>query len=208
MVIDPTSPTRDINRRLLLSLHQDGLLDILAGLIVATFGLIPILDETSMNSGIRQLVILLFYGVSVVLIIWLKNRITLPRSGYVKLSRKTSSKLSMIMLIVNVLLFLTFAGVYVFKIPLWDYFGSYKMSIPLGLIFLVMLSVSGGLLKAPRFHLYGLLVLISFVGFEHLYLEEKVKHHGIPLAAFISGGIIIMIGLILLIRFMNQYRSE
>ncbi len=54
MVIDPTSPTRDINRRLLLSLHQDGLLDILAGLIVATFGLIPILDETGMNTGIRR----------------------------------------------------------------------------------------------------------------------------------------------------------
>jgi hypothetical protein len=47
MVIDPTSPTKDINRRLLLTLHQDGLLDVLAGLIVATFGMIPILDETT-----------------------------------------------------------------------------------------------------------------------------------------------------------------
>ena len=30
MVIDPTTPTRDINRRLLLTIHQDGLFDIMA----------------------------------------------------------------------------------------------------------------------------------------------------------------------------------
>ena len=208
MVIDPTSPTRDINRRLLLTLHQDGLLDVLAGLIVATFGMIPILDETGLNTGLRQVIILSIYGVSVVLILWLKRRITLPRSGFVKLSRKTTSKMSISMLIVNVVLFLLFAGVYIFEVSIWEYFGSYQLSVPLGLIFLVMLTVSGALLKAPRFHLYGLVVLISFVGFEHLYLEGIVRHHGIPCAAFISGGIIIIIGLIHLYRFMNQYNAD
>ena len=69
MVIDPTSPTRNISKRLLLSLHQDGLFDVLAGLIVVTFAFIPILDETSMNPGVRQVIILLFYGVSLVTIL-------------------------------------------------------------------------------------------------------------------------------------------
>ncbi len=55
MGIDSTSPTREINKRLLLTLHQDGLLDVLAGLIVITFGFIPILDETSMSPVTKQI---------------------------------------------------------------------------------------------------------------------------------------------------------
>lgn len=208
MVIDPTTPTREINRRLLLSLHQDGLLDILAGLIVATFGLIPILDQSGLGPGLRQVIILLFYGVSVFLVFWLKRRITLPRAGYVKLSRKTTSRISIILLIINVLLFLLFAGVYIFDIPVWDYFGSYKMSVPLGLIFLIMLTVTGGLLKAARFHFYGLLVLGSFVGAEYLYNKGSIAHHGIPLAAFVSGGVIIAIGIGYLINFLKKYNTD
>ena len=63
MVIDPTSPTRDINRRIMLNLHQDGLLDILAGLIIITFGFIPILDESGMGAGLRQIIFLSFFVV-------------------------------------------------------------------------------------------------------------------------------------------------
>ncbi|MCK4746471.1 MAG: hypothetical protein KAT15_05525, partial [Bacteroidales bacterium] len=205
---DPTSPTRDINRRLLLSLHQDGLLDVLAGLIVVTFGLIPILDESGLNAGLRQVIFLTFYFVEVFGVIWLKRRITLPRTGLVELSRKTTSRPSLVMLIVNVIIFLVFAGSYAFNIPIWDLFGSYQLSIPLGLIFLIMFTVSGALLKAPRFYIYGILVMITFVLFEHLYVKGIVVHHGIPPAGFISGGLIALSGLIHLRKFLIKYRIE
>ncbi|MCK4749645.1 MAG: hypothetical protein KAT15_21470 [Bacteroidales bacterium] len=93
MIKDPISPTRDINHRLLLSLHQDGLFDILAGLIVITFG-------------------------------------------------------------------------------------------------------------------YGILVFICFVLFEHLFLKGMAVHHGIPAAAMISGGFIILSGAYLLITFLRRYRID
>jgi hypothetical protein len=35
-----------------------------------------------------------------------------------------------------------------------------------------------------------------------------VKLHGIPHAAFVSGGVVIMIGLLHLIQFINKYSAE
>ena len=203
-----SSPTREINKRLLMSIHQDGFFDMLAGLIVINFGWIPILDATGLSPGVRQIILLGFYGFSVVIILWLKRRVTVPRSGYVQLSKKTTSRLAIVMLIVNIVLFVIFAGVYILDIPLWAYFGSYQLSLPLGLIFMVLLSFSGGLLKAARFYLYGSLVLFSFLGSEHLFLKGQAAHHGIPLAAFFSGGIIFLSGCVFLYRFMKKYSAE
>jgi len=202
------SPTREINKRLLLSIHQDGFFDMLAGLIIINFGWVPILDATGLSPGVRQTILLLFYGFSVVVILWLKRRISTPRSGYVKLARKTTSRLSIIMLIVNIVIFIILGGVYLLDIPLWTYFGSYQMSVPLGLIFMVLFSFSGGLLKAVRFYLYGILVLFAFVGSEHLFLKGLAVHHGIPLAAFFSGGIIFLVGCLYLIRFIKRYSVD
>ena len=113
--------------------------------------------------------------------------------------------MSVIMLIVNVVIFLVFAGVYVFNIPLWSQFGSYQLSVPLGLIFLIMLSFTGGLFKAPRFYLYGILVLVSLIGFEYLFLKGIVAHHGIPWACFVSGSMILLSGGVKLCAFIKQY---
>jgi hypothetical protein len=205
---ESTSPTREINRRLMLSLHQDGLFDLLAGTIVITFGLIPLLDSTGLNPGLRQVIILLCYGLGILTVLMLKRKITVPRSGFVKLQKRTTSRLSLILLIVNVLIFLFFVANYLFEIPLSDLFGSYELSVPLGLIFLVMFSVTGGLLKAVRFSLYGLLVFTAFVLCENLFLKGHISHHGIPLAAFTSGGIIIVTGLIKLREFIVSYNAE
>lgn len=207
-MIDPTSPTRDIKNRLLLFLHQDGLLDLLAGAIVATFGLVPILDETGMNPGLRQVIILSIYGASVATILILKRKVSLPRSGYVKLARRTTVKMSLIMLIVNILLFLCFLSAYLFDIPFRDYLGNYQMSVPLGLIFLIMFTVAGGMLNATRFHFYGLFVLATFMGGDYLYSRSILPQHGLPVAAFVSGGIIMLAGAFQLRRFLKVYRKE
>ena len=199
------SPSKEINKRLLMSIHQDGFYDILAGLIVIIFALIPILDATGLSPGVRQVILLLMYGISILFILWLKRKITLPRTGFVQLSKKTTTRMSVIMLIVNIVIFLVFAGVYVLDIPLWSHFGSYQLSVPLGLIFLITLSITGGLFKAPRFFLYGILVLLSFIGFEHLFLSGIVAHHGIPWAGFVSGGIIFLSGAVKLHAFIKQY---
>ena len=71
-----------------------------------------------------------------------------------------------------------------------------------------MLSVTGASLKALRFHVDGIIIFASFVVFEHLYLLGFVSNHGIPLAGFISGGVIVLSGLIILRRFIRIYKVE
>lgn len=192
----------------MLTIHQDGLLDILAGLIIATFGTIPLLDGTGMNPGVRSVIFLLAYMLEVIVILWLKRVITLPRTGLVKLTRKTTSTLALSLLIVNILLFLIFAGSYTFRIPLWNLFGSYQLSLPLGLAFMIPLTAAGVLLKAYRFSLYGLLLLTFYMAGEHLFLRGVFRDHGIPVASFLCGGLIAVTGIFLLTRFIRRYRVE
>jgi len=54
-----------------MSIHQDGFYDILAGVIVIIFGLIPILDATGLTPGVRQVILLSIYGTSIFFILWL-----------------------------------------------------------------------------------------------------------------------------------------
>lgn len=208
MIFDPTSPTKQINKRLLLSLHQDGLLDVLAGLIVITFCIIPLLDESGMGAGLRQVVFLSLYGIELGGVLMLKKRITLPRAGLVHISRSSRRKISLILLLLNLGVFSFFVANYVFDLGFSDLLGPLQLSILLGLAFMLMLSVSGVMIRAPRFLLYGFLVFLCFVGSEHLFLEGKLPHHGIPFAGMISGGIMITTGLWLLMIFMRNYKPD
>jgi hypothetical protein len=205
VMIDPT-PSQEVRRRLLLTIHQDGLLDILVGLIMATFGMIPLLDAMGLNPGMRSVIFLSGYMLEVGVIVWLKQAITLPRTGLVKLRRKTTSKITLTLLIINILLFIVFAGSRVIKIPLWNLFGSYQLSILLGLAFMVPLTAAGLLLKATRFFLYGIFALGIYLAGEYLYNQGILRDFGIPVASFICGGIIAMTGAIFLFRFLHTYR--
>ena len=51
-------------------------------------------------------------------------------------------------------------------------------------------------------------MLVSFIGFEHLFLMEVVAHHGIPWAGFVSGGIILLSGGVKLSAFIKRYRVD
>lgn len=208
MVIDPTSPTRDINRRIMLNLHQDGLLDMLAGFIIIIFGLIPVLDGTGMGAVARQVIILGLFFLGVMAIIWLKRRITFPRAGMVEMAHERKRKISLILLIVNVIIFLVFASAYAFDLSIFEIFGPYQLSVLLGLVFLIVFTVSAALIHAIRFYGYGLVTFISFILFEHLFLKDLVAHHGIPAAAMLSGGLFILTGVVLLAKFLKKYRTD
>ncbi len=203
-----TSPSREINQRLMLTIHQDGLLDILAGLIIATFGTIPLLDASGINPGVRQVIFLSCYLVEVVALLWLKRTVTLPRTGQVTLSRRTTTRLSVTMLIINGLIFLFFAGTYLFKLPVRHVLGSFQLSISLGMIFFILFSAAGWMLRATRFFFYAALVLAAFILAEYLAIHGNLKDHGIPLASFFSGGVIVCTGVVQLVHFMNTYKID
>lgn len=208
MAIDPTLPGRSINRNLQLFLQQDGLFDILAGLIIITFGVIPLLDESGMGVGLRQIIFLVFYGIEVSLFLWLKRRISLPRSGQAVPPGRKRRRLSLILLLLNVAILIFLLANYGFDLIITNLLGQYQLSIMLGMIFLLVLSIVGAMLKAPRYFGYSILVFACFVGSEYLFYNGLSMHHGIPLAAAVSGGIIICVGLLYLLRFIKTYNSE
>jgi hypothetical protein len=70
---------------------------------------------------------------------------------------------------------------------------------------MIMLSSLGAILKAVRFHLYGILELAIFVMAEHLFNLGLLEHHGIPAASFLAGGMLVLSGLLILFRFLKKY---
>jgi hypothetical protein len=197
--------SKEIHRRLMLTIHQDGLLDVLAGLIIATFGIVPLLDNTGMNPGVRQVIFLSCYLVEVVSVLWLKRAVTSPRTGMVTLSRRTSTRISLILLGINTFIFLVFLLSYLFKWSLWENLGSFQLSVPLGLIFLILLTSLGAILKASRFYLYGILVMAIFMGGEYFFNLGILGNHGIPPSSFMAGGIMVLSGGIHLYNFLKKY---
>ena len=202
----PTTP-REINRRIFLNLHQDGILDMLGGSIVLTFGLIPILDSTPMGPGLRQVLLLGIYFIEILAVILLKNHITFPRAGRVIMRPEKRKALSLTFLIVNIALFLLLAGSSLAGWSPADRLGQFRLPVLLGSLFLLLFSVSGVLLKAARFHAYGLLVLGAYLLSGFLYSRGFGTNDGIPAAAFSSGGIILFCGATLFILFLRKYKK-
>jgi len=65
---------KDLGRKAYLSYHQDGLIDILIGLGILGFGLMMLTDSVVFN---------MLAWMPIIFYVPLKNRITVPRFGYV-----------------------------------------------------------------------------------------------------------------------------
>jgi len=202
------SVKKQMDRRLLMSLHQDGLLDVLAGAIVGIFGLIPILDATGMSPLWRQVIYLSVYALIIVLVLLAKQRLILPRAGSVRLKSSKRKGMAMVLLALNMLVFFFFVMSYFFELRLWSHMENFRLSLSLGGVFLLMYSSAAWLLRAPRFALYSLLTFALFVWAEFLYFKGYTAHHGIPLAAFSSGGLMCLTGGYYLAVFLKKHPAH
>ena len=69
-------------------------------------------------------------------------------------------------------------------------------------------SLTSYLLDFPRLFVYGTLVGVSFPIGEILYTVYRIPHHGYPVVFSISGGIMIITGIVLLGKFLKQYPKQ
>jgi len=192
---------KEIERRAYISYHQDGLLDIFAGLYVLGFGL-GIYMDIIWESGFG--VIMPGILVAVVLPIWIaaKRRITVPRIGFVNFGIRGASKLMAIFVglavaglgVMSVFTLATFQGGsrqwldLIFQNGMLIVgFGSFAVCVLFG--------YSMGL---KRLYAYGLLAVISLV----------IGHFaGIFFAYILTalGTTVIVTGVALLIGFVRKY---
>ena len=193
--MNKNSDFEKLQRRVFLAYQQDGILDLLVGINATGFALFMLTDSVIFMS---------IGAMSAILYILLKQRITIPRFGYVDFGRdRTVSRRLTILVGIGVLVFITFlAGAVLPRMnpspvtkALLD---QYHMVIISGMVFGLPCAIVALLLGPRRFYLYALLAvglpaLGGFLGTE-TYL---------PMLTL--GLLVTAAGIWLLAKFMQRY---
>ena len=186
---------KQLERKAFLSYHQDGLLDILISLYLIGFGVF-------IATG--NVVFMTIGWLPVMLFIPLKNKITVPRFGYVRFSSQRQSRYRLLLgIAVGVLLLAFFMGMFVFvqsgQMPnaVEAFLKQYDMFLLCSIMSILLLTV-GALVGLSRLYIYaGLLFLSSAIG-SYLWLNPAIYLVGVGL-------IILINGLLMLVRFIRKY---
>ena len=185
-----------LKRKVYLAYHQDGILDLVAGSVVLGFGLNMLTDN---------IVFLMFGWLAMMLYMLIKQRITIPRFGYVRFDseKKTVQKawISVGIGVLFVAFFLTL-NIFVSRKPtspeMQAWIQRYHM-VPLSAMLFGLPTLAAAIfLGLKRFYLYALLAVgLPLVG-AWLNIETYI-----PIVT--TGAVIIAFGAILLVNFLKKY---
>lgn len=196
-----------LDKKIFKTTNEDGLLDIYFGIFFMSMG-IQVLFRDILPGVMGYLgIYLILIAFAFTFFIIGKKKITIPRMGIVKISVKTSptKKKLVITLGINVVVsfiffILTFLGL--FQLVQIDPI-IFTLSIGLGIIALPI-SLLAYYAKTPRWYIIAIVGGLSFFLSEILYPIV-----GNPLDSFIAfgitGGSIIVMGLVVLSRFIKKY---
>jgi hypothetical protein len=170
----------------------------LLGCFVLLFALAPLLSE-SLGDFWSSMVFLPFWGL-VYLGIWLlRRRVLAPRIGRATLGRVRRArldKLTRVLLAINVLALVV--GVVVAlnaaSVP------GLLVALLLGMALLIAFSFAAYLLDFPRFYVYGLLLGLSPLVGEWLFVNGYASHHGYPVTFGFTAAVMIVTGLVVFLR--------
>jgi len=194
--MNTTSEFNNLKRKVYLAYHQDGILDLVAGSVVLGFGTFMLTDNIAF----------LMAGWFVMMMyVFLKNRITVPRFGYVRIdSQKKALMRGWISVGIGVLVLLLF-----FLLPIFlrrspaspeteALIRRYHM-VPLSTMLFALPALGAALfLGLKRFYLYALLAA-------GLPLLGAVLNIETYLPILTTGLIILAFGTVLLVKFLKAY---
>ena len=186
---------KKLGRKTYLGYHQDGIIDIILGLCTLGFGIRMATDSV---------VFMFFSWLPILFYLPLKNRITVPRYGYVRFTsdRRTAIIFS-ITLIVGLVLLVFFFGLYVFNSsdglpPVFDdLLAKYLMLFFGGM---VAIGLFGAALFTGIRRFYGYALLFIIVPMFGIWLRIPE-----PIFVIILGTIIFLIGTWMLYRFVSTH---
>ena len=189
---------KQIEKKAFKSTHGDGLWDILLGCFVLMFAVAPLLSAR-LGDFWSSAVFLPFWGGVYLVIRFLRKNVVAPRVGTAKSGRARLAKLrtfSIVMLAANVIALVL--GIIAAR-NVGNASGHALVPFS-GLIFLVGCSVAAGLLDFPRLYVYGLMIGLSPLIGEWLWINHKASHHGFPVTFGIAAAVIIVTGFVLFFR--------
>ncbi len=198
-----TISLRDAERRAFTSGYQDGLWDILIGCFLLQFAIAPFLSR-SLGDLWSSVVFLPFYAV-VYLGIWLvRKHVVTPRVGVVRFgswrrTRMIRVNLVMFAVLLVALILGLLSAVNVTASPGWMHTARFS------LILLVCFSVSAYFLDFTRLYAYGILIALSPLVGEWLYVSVKAAHHGFPVTFGFTALTTILTGLVQLMRLLRDH---
>jgi len=185
-----------LKRKVYLAYHRDGILDLVAGSVVLSFGTFMLTDN---------IVFLMAGWLVMMMYVFLKNRITVPRFGYVRIdSEKKAMMRGWLSVGIGVLVLLLFLGLgfFVNREPtspeLEALIRRYHM-VPLStMLFGLPALVAALFLGLKRFYLYALLA----AGLPLLGAFLNIETY---LPIVITGAVVLVIGAVLLANFLKKY---
>lgn len=181
---------------------QDGLWDILIGCFVLMFAIIPGLSR-SLGDFWSSFVMVPVLGLVYLGIRLLRRYLIRPRLGRVKFGSWRIARLMRFNLIsMGLLLVALVLGI--ISAVRFQVMPSWMPTALMSLIFLIIFSLTAYFLSFNRLYLYGLLLALSPLVGEQLYVHWGVPHHGIPVTFGISAAVILGNGLLLFIRLMRE----
>ena len=194
MVVSQDKMFQQLEKKTYLSYHQDGLLDLIIGLCILGFGF-------NMSTGSSAF--LIFAWLPILLLIPLKNKITVPRLGYVKFGAKRASSQRTIA-IISILVGVVFLVGILFLLSMRSHSPTmtafvkrYHMLI-LGGIAAFAFSGAALMTGVKRLYLHAALMILIIASGIALSLEP-------PVYILILGAVIFAIGVIILVGFIRKY---
>jgi len=193
----------ELEKKAFKSTYEDGLWDIMLGIIFLAFAAIPILSVRGLGDFWSSLLILPFFAIGYAIFALGKGRITYPRAGVMKIGSQRKKKIARIHIFLNVFLALgILTGFTAFeKFRDMDWFFPAVFAV----LILICFSLGARYLDFPRLGYYGAGLTVFVLIGEVLFREGVVTHHGYPLVFGSSGFTIMCIGVVLLLRFMKKY---
>jgi hypothetical protein len=193
---------KEAERKAYRAVADDGLWDVLLGCFVLLFALAPLLSA-SLGDFWSSMIFLPFWGLVYGAIWLLRRHVVAPRVGRATLGRARRarlSKLTRVLLAVNVVALA--AGVVVAfnaaSVP-----GGLVAAL-LGMALLIAFSFAAYLLDFPRFYVYGLLLGLSPLVGEWLFVNGYAPHHGYPVVFGFTAAVMILTGLVVFGRLVHN----
>ncbi|HEY44615.1 MAG TPA: hypothetical protein G4O11_11600 [Anaerolineae bacterium] len=193
---------KDAERRAFTSTFHDGLWDIFIGCFLLQFSIGPFLSPT-LGDFWSSVVFLPFFALAFLVIWFVKKHVITPRVGIVKfgqwrVTRMMRFNAGMVLALTVFLLLGILSLVQFGSIPGWIHTARFS------LIFLITFCAAAYFLDFTRLYIYGVIIALSPLIGEVLYVYLKASHHGFPITFGITAGLIILTGLVLFIRFLQD----
>jgi hypothetical protein len=189
---------KEAERKAYRAVADDGLWDVLLGCFVLLFALAPLLSE-SLGDFWSSMIFLPFWGLVYGAIWLLRRHVVAPRVGRATLRpsrRARLDKLTRLLLAINVLVL---AGGVVVALNAARVPGLVAAAL-LGMGLLIAFTLAAYLLDFPRFFIYGLLLGLSPLVGEWLFVNGYASHHGYPVTFGVTAAVMIVTGLVVFLR--------